>query len=284
MQTPAELREHFDIERELAARLRDATSKEARRALYGEVYRERSERIGHHPLVVRAADPHLRAPDVRHQLALLRPFLAPSHTFCELGAGDGAVARAVAPFVEHALALDVTDALARGTPAPGFEFRVFDGFDLGVPDESLDVVYSNDVIEHLHPEDALDQIVAVYKALRPGGVYVCVTPNSLSGPHDVSRHFSDTPQGFHLCEYTTTALARTFRRAGFHRTRIVLTVRGRRLSPLLPSALVRPLETPLAALPLRLRRPLARGLAAVKVVAVKLADDRASPGPEQPHG
>jgi hypothetical protein len=49
--------------------------------------------------------------------------------------------------------------------------------------------------------------------------------------------------------------------------RIVLTVGGRRLSPLLPVGLVRPVEALLERLPRRLRRKLARGLAAVKVVA-----------------
>lgn len=270
MRTPPELSEHFDIERGLAARLRAATSKEDRRRLYGEVYRQRSERLPRHPLVSQAADPSSRAAAAAPQVALLRPFLAPGCAFCEVGAGDGAVARQVAPLVEHTLALDVTDALALpDDPAVGFQFRVFDGFDLSVPAGSLDVVYSNDVIEHLHPEDAFDHSVAIYRALRAGGVYVCVTPNRLSGPHDISRHFADTPQGFHLHEYTATELADLLRHAGFSRVQMVVTVGGRRLSPLLPSALVRPVEATLDRLPRRMRRPMARCLAAVKVVARK---------------
>ncbi len=138
-----------------------------------------------------------------------------------------------------------------------------------MPAGSLDVVYSNDVVEHLHPEDALDQSAAICDALRPGGLYLCVSPNRLSGPHDISRHFADTPQGFHLCEYTAIELAELFRRAGFASVQMVLTVRGRRLSPLLPSALARPVEETLDRLPRRMRRPLARGLAAVKIVARK---------------
>lgn len=238
--------------------------------MYGEVYRERSERIEHHPLVRQAADAQLRAAAVAPQVALLRRFLTPSAAFCELGAGDGAVAREVATLVDRSIALDVTDALALpDDEGIGFEFRVCDGFDLGLPDESLDVAYSNDVIEHLHADDALDQVAAVWRALRPGGAYVCVTPNRLWGPHDISRHFSDTAQGFHLCEYTVTELARLFRLAGFVRVDVVLTAGGRRLSPLLPSGVVRPLEALLSALPRRPRRSLARGLAAVKVVACK---------------
>lgn len=270
MQTLAELREHYDVERELADRLRAATSKEARRPLYRAVYQQRSERIPHHPLVRQAADPAARAAAVAPQIALLRSFLTPTCMFCEVGAGDGAVACQVAPLVSRAVALDVTDALALpDEQAVGFEFRVFDGFDLGMPDRSLDVVYSNDVVEHLHPEDALDHVTAIWRALRPRGVYICVTPNRLSGPHDISRHFAETPQGFHLREYTATELAGLLRIAGFTRVRALITVRGLRLSPLVPVALVWPVEAVLGRLPRRTRRPLARAMAAVKVVAIK---------------
>jgi SAM-dependent methyltransferase len=269
-QTQEELREHFEIERDLAAKLRSAPSREARRRLYAEVYRERSERIIHHPLVQQASDPVARAAAVEPQVALLRPFLNPATCFCELGAGDGAVAREVARIAKVAIALDVTDVLAlEGDRGLGFEFRVFDGFDLGLPDDSLDVAFSNDVVEHLHPEDMAEQATAVWRALRHGGVYVCVTPNRLSGPHDVSRHFGDAAVGFHLHEYTTTELAETFRRVGFRKVRIVLTVGARRLSPLMPAGLARAPEATIRMLPGWFRRGPGRALAAVKVVAVK---------------
>ncbi|MBA3865301.1 MAG: class I SAM-dependent methyltransferase [Solirubrobacterales bacterium] len=253
----------------MADRLRNARSKDERRSLYGEVYRLRSERIPHHPLVRRAKDDAASAAAVKPQVALLRPFLTPESRFCELGAGDGAVARAISPLVGSALALDVTDALALPNEArTGFEFRVFDGFELGLPGCSLDLAYSHDVVEHLHPDDLLDQARSVQRSLRPGGMYVCVTPNRISGPHDISRHFSSIPQGFHLREYTATELAGVFREAGFSRVKIVVAVNGRHLSPLLPTGLARPLEATLGALPNGVRRPLSLPLAALKVVAI----------------
>jgi hypothetical protein len=83
------------------------------------------------------------------------------------------------------------------------------------------------------------------------------------------RKRRDIPEGFHLHEYTATELARPFRMAGFSRVRFMLSVSGRRLTPLLPVGLLRPAEALLDALPRAVRRPLARGLAAVKVVAIK---------------
>jgi SAM-dependent methyltransferase len=262
----AELREHFEIERELALRLRRAPSKAERRRLYGEVYAERTRRISHHPLVRRAADERVRARAVAPQVALLKSFLTPSMVFSEVGAGDGAVARAIAPSVRRSIALDVSDALAvPPDPSVNFEFWVFDGFDIRLSRE-VDLMYSNDVVEHLHPDDLLDHLRAVHGALAPGGRYLCVTPNRLSGPHDISRHFVSTPQGFHLREYTSSELAAAMRAAGFSRVSVLLTYGGRRLTPLLPAAAVRPVENVIERLPASLRRRCARPLAAVKVV------------------
>jgi SAM-dependent methyltransferase len=264
------LRQHFEIERKLADKLRDAPSKDERRRLYGEVYRQRSELIPSHPLVQQAADEEFRSQYVEPQVKLLRSFVEAQTRFCEVGAGDGAVAKALAPHVASSVALDVTDALALpDDETVGFEFRVFDGFDLGLPPGSIDVVYSNDVVEHLHPDDMLDHAREVHGVLRPGGMYVCITPNRLSGPHDVSRHFAETPQGFHLREYSATELAAGLRRAGFSRVKVFLAFHGRRLTPLLPAALARPLEAAIEAMPRRLGHRLARALAGLKVAAVK---------------
>ena len=265
-QTADELREHYEVERELADRLR-AASKEERRELYGVVYAERSRRIPHHPLVRAAADAEARARGVEPQVRLIRRFVRATDAFLEIGAGDAAVAIGVAPFVERATAVDVTDALvpAGGRPA-NFDFQVFDGFDLPLADASVDFVYSNDVVEHLHPEDLQDQLRAVRRVLRPGGRYLCVTPNRLSGPHDVSRHFATTPQGFHLREYTVGELVDALRAAGFRSAETVTSVSGYAVGRLPGPALARAVERGIEALPRGLWRPAARGLAAVKVV------------------
>jgi SAM-dependent methyltransferase len=201
---------------------------------------------------------------------LILPFVDGSSAFAEVGAGDGAVAYGVAPHVRSATAIDVTDALALPDDAArGFAFHVFDGFDLGLT--GLDVVYSNDVAEHLHPDDFLDHARAILRALKPGGRYLCVTPNRLSGPHDISKHFDAEPRGFHLREYTASELGAALKAAGFADVRIVAAAGGRRLSPLLPLWAIAPFERAVGLLPARLRRRAALGLAVMKVVGVKAA-------------
>lgn len=61
-------------------------------------------------------------------------------------------------------------------------------------------------MEHLHPDDAYEQLQEIYNALIPGGIYICITPNRLSGPHDVSQYFDSIATGFHPKEYTTVEM------------------------------------------------------------------------------
>lgn len=81
-------------------------------------------------------------------------------------------------------------------------------------------------MEHLHPEDACDQLQNIYTVLVPGGKYFCVTPNRLSGPHDVSGYFDDVATGLHLQEYTIRELIVLFRRVGFVKIRSYIGARG----------------------------------------------------------
>jgi SAM-dependent methyltransferase len=266
-QTPEQLRQHFEIERELADRLRQAT-KDERRALYREVYAERSARIPHHPLVAAARDAAARATAIDPQTRLLHHFVTEASSLLEVGAGDGAVARSLSPDVLRSVAVDVTDALARDLRSPpNFEFLEFDGFEIPLPDGSIDLVYSNDVVEHLHPDDLPDHLAEVRRVLAPRGRYLCITPNRLSGPHDVSRHFGSTARGFHLREYTGGELVRLFRVAGFSRVDVVISVRGHVIAPILPARLLALPEGIISSLPTAMRRRAARSLAAVKIIA-----------------
>jgi hypothetical protein len=88
------------------------------------------------------------------------------------------------------------------------------------------------LMEHLHPDDAMEQLRSIADALRPGGRYICITPNRLTGPHDISAGFDDEARGFHLREYTYRELACAFRRAGFRRVRVVESMHGRALARL----------------------------------------------------
>jgi SAM-dependent methyltransferase len=217
----ARLRAHYEVEKQLADRLKTAPPAERRR-LYSEVYDELFRRVPDHPQRTRVADTALRQRLVNEQLALLKPFLGPAKTYMEIGAGDCALAFAVAPRVQHVIAIEVSAEIAAAKKLPSnFELILSDGIFVPVKPASVHVAYSNQLMEHLHPDDALAELSNIFRALAPGGCYVCVTPNRLSGPHDISQYFNDQPQGFHLKEYTVGELAELFGTAGFSHCAVI---------------------------------------------------------------
>lgn len=251
-----ELRAHYEVEKELANRLRSA-SPDDRRHLYQTVYNELYRRVPNHPQLTRKATPESHAWAIQRQLKLVSPFLQSQQgTFMEVGAGDCALSAAVARRVKRVIAVDVSDEVVSGVELPGnVDLRLSDGVDIPAPPGAVDVAFSNSVMEHLHPDDALEQVSNICTALKPGGVYVCVTPNRLSGPHDISKYFDETATGFHLKEYTVRDLHRLFRRVGFTRIKVYVGGRGRYLQ--VAPAPAELFEQFFGQLPLRARRALA---------------------------
>jgi peptidoglycan/xylan/chitin deacetylase (PgdA/CDA1 family)/SAM-dependent methyltransferase len=225
--TPERVRAHYEIEKELAAALRTA-SREERRRLYGELYDELFRRVPDHPQLSykrTAAESHTA---VQRQLTMLERFIDDDATYLEVGPGDCALTFEVAKRVRRAIGVDVSAEITSVDQRPrNFELALSDGTSIPVPPGSVDVAYSNQLMEHLHPEDAHEQLVNLSTALRPGGAYVCVTPNRLTGPHDVSRGFDTAATGFHLREYTNVELIDLLRDCGFGDVAIYSTIRGR---------------------------------------------------------
>jgi SAM-dependent methyltransferase len=149
-------------------------------------------------------------------------------TYLEVGAGDCAHASWVAARAGKIYALDVSEEITAAVAQRAkIEVVITDGRSVPVPPGSVHVAFSDQLLEHLHPDDASDQLTNIYRSLAPGGVYLCVTPNRLSGPHDISRYFDPVATGLHLKEYTNQELAIQMREAGFTRVCMFLTVRGR---------------------------------------------------------
>jgi len=267
--TPERLKAHYLIEKELADRLRRA-DKAARQGLYAQVYAELRRLVSDHPDWWPWANTAARAWSLRNQMALLKRFLRPGTVLLEVGAGDCRLAIEAAKRVAQVYAVDVSSPERCGAP-PNFQFIQAPVGRIGLPPGSVDLVYSHQFLEHLHPEDAVDHLRRVCALLRPGGRYVCLTPNRLSGPHDVSRYFDDTATGLHLMEYTCGELAELFRQAGFSKVQLYAGAKG--LFCRWPLGCVVLVEKLLAALPAPARKALARRLLrpvlGIRMVAAK---------------
>jgi SAM-dependent methyltransferase len=243
------VRYHYEVERELSDRLRGA-SKGDRVQVYGEVYDELFRRVEDHPQL--AIDPGEREEQVQSKLRFVARFLTKSSDLMEIGAGDCVFSRLAAPLVRRAIAVDVSRVITTEMDnVANFELIISDGTTLPTETASVDVAYSDQLMEHLHPDDAAAQLHDIARVLRPGGKYICITPNRVTGPHDVSRSFDDYPTGFHLREYGAKDLRQLFLDSGFASVEFYAGGRGRYLR--LPNSVAIAGETAFAKLPKRLR-------------------------------
>lgn len=76
---------------------------------------------------------------------------------------------------------------------------------MNISDNSIDLFYADNVIEHLLPDEAPTIFELLRKKIKKGGMLVLVIPNRYLGPHDVTKYY--LPQGhkatgFHFMEMT----------------------------------------------------------------------------------
>lgn len=269
--TAAQIREHYEIEKEIALRLRQSTLLE-RRSMYNEAYDELYRRVPNHPLLHNNSQAENQKRIAKEVLNLQR-FLTKDTVYLEVGPGDCGIAFEVAKQVKKVYAIDVSEEATKNVSAPpNFELIISNGTEISVPPQSVDFAYSNQLMEHLHTDDSFKQLENIFCVLKPNGIYFCVTPNRLSGPHDISRNFDDVATGLHLKEYTISELDEIFKKVGFSRTKIYLRY-GKTdvFLPVLPFKIV---EKMLDVVPHKLRKMLTfnkvvRFLLGVKMIGEK---------------
>jgi SAM-dependent methyltransferase len=263
---------HYAVERRLADRVRSAAGPDERRAIFATMYDELFREVPDHPrLLARAAGALERERDIEWDIAQLEPYLTPGCTFLEVGAGDCALSRRVAGCAARVYAVEICDQARAPLPA-NVSLVISDGRSIDVPEASVDLAFSDQLMEHLHPDDAAAQLANIHRALKPGGAYVCITPNRLYGPSDISAYFDDEAHGFHLREYSLREITAILRESGFPRVRAYVGARG--FFVRFPRLLLQALEAALEWLPAGLRRRVAgtkpmRALLGLRVAAIK---------------
>jgi ubiquinone/menaquinone biosynthesis C-methylase UbiE len=274
--TPDRIIAHYALERTVADELRNSTRAERDAGLYQSAYDRLLNGLPDHPRkTLHSGDRAARMQKyVERQAAMLAREVSADDVFMELGGGDCRVALLVAPRVAKSIVVDVSDALAPETvTATNFEFVKSFGIEIPLPSESVTFIYSNQLMEHLHPEDAMEQLREVFRVLKPGGRYLCRTPSRITGPHDVSMFFSDVAQGMHLKEYSYKELHAALKQAGFARLRVWIAPRAFRAFTL-PQFAAEWIEACFAAVPQRFhtkvcRSKVARALLGITMMAEK---------------
>ncbi|MEH2435533.1 MAG: class I SAM-dependent methyltransferase [Nostoc sp.] len=250
-----QVKEHYEIEKELASKLLNS-NREDRQKLYTALYDQMFKQVPHHPQLIRKADFKASAKEVARKMRLIVKYLHDDSTFLEVGPGDCMLSLEVAKRVKKVYAVDVSQEITKNSTLPqNFELIICDGCNIPVTKNTVTVAYSNQLMEHLHPEDAFDQLYSIYKLLAPGGIYICITPNRLTGPHDVSKYFDEVATGFHLKEYTHTDLSSLLSAVGF--SKMTAYIGGKGIYIKFPLILIKGLEKVLSLMPFSLRKKLA---------------------------
>ncbi|MBD3161381.1 MAG: methyltransferase domain-containing protein [Candidatus Eisenbacteria bacterium] len=208
---------HWDLERALTRRLLDSDPDERRdvfAACYTELYRELSWL---NRFVVEKSEAEKR----REFIAWADAIGPDPVRIYEVGSGRGELLEHLADIGHDCTGSEITEERGEallGRRGERIRWHAGDGVRLTLyePEGAYDVVITNQLIEHLHPEDLEAHFAEVRAILKPDGRYLLSTPHRLTGPHDVSKIFRrPSAEGMHLKEYTYRELFGSLRRSGF---------------------------------------------------------------------
>ena len=116
----------------------------------------------------------------RSRLALLQAATAPPGDMLEIGPGTGSLAAGAIAVGWRYRAIEASATLAEALRAKGLDVTQAWAPPIAADDASCDVVYADQVLEHMSGIDAARAFVAeARRALRPGGVCFIVVPDYL---------------------------------------------------------------------------------------------------------
>jgi methyltransferase family protein len=207
---------------------------------------ERRDRFGllRRRAAARAMPASVVQPSSDAPLQLLSRLVTPDSAFLEVAATDCSLSLSLADSVRrvYAVARSAVIIGTRRLPA-NFHLIAAEGNCIPVPQASIDVAYSNGLVDHLDPEQTCEQFANVQRALTRGGVFVCCARNRLLGAGDVGNGVAPL--------HTFSELRAMLRRVGFRKVAQYARCAGRNVS--LPSPLARLLELVVCTMPQSLR-------------------------------
>jgi SAM-dependent methyltransferase len=258
---------HFLVERAIAQRIKNS-SPATRMEIYAGMYDELFAKVPDHPRLTRRASDKMTAAANQSRLGLLKSWIRSDAIAAEFACGDARFSmEELAPRVKHVYGIDISDQRDPAAPIPkNFEMITYNGFVLeGIPPGCVDFVFSDQFLEHLHPDEVSNHLRIVWNLLKPGGQYIIRTPYALTGPHDISAYFSDEPEGFHLHEWLFAELTESLVAAQF--SHVVAYWNKRNSCIPVPRSVIKGLESTMSGLPRASARKLSRYLLPTLVCA-----------------
>jgi len=211
-----QVKNHYLVEKAIAERLKKS-NREERTLILANMYEELFSKVPDHPRLTRRQSSQLTSSANKSKFSVVSKFLNKSDVFVEFAPGDCKFAFEVAKQVKYVYGIDISDQHDPTDSVPdNFKLIEYDGYSLDkIESNSIDLVFSDQLIEHFHPEDTKLHFELVHRILKKGGKYVFRAPHPLTGPHDVSQYFSYEAECFHLKEWTYNEIKRVLMDSGF---------------------------------------------------------------------
>jgi len=149
----------------------------------------------------------------------------PPKRIYEVGSGKGELISYLSEKGHYCVATEITEERGLRRESDNLVWSSTDGTHLDQYTDSnyYDIVISNQVIEHLHPEDIGEHFKGVHSILKENGVYILNTPHKYLGPSDLSKIFDyKEPICMHLKEYTLNELKKHMEKAGFKKIKSII--------------------------------------------------------------
>jgi len=210
----------FALEKKLRMRILNSARKE-RPAVTSLTYQELFDKFPDHSVFLQNNASRKRKGE--RGAAMILPLANKGQRILEVGCGQGDVLLELAKRGLNCFGIEPSRHMIEFCDGlPGVTILHGTAERLEFPDEIFDLVFSQQLIEHLHPDDVPNHFAEVLRVLRPGGVLAIETPNRSTGPQDISRGYAKVAEGLHLKEWSVRELIDQYRRIGFVRLRGLL--------------------------------------------------------------
>ena len=205
----------FEIERIFHEQILEERSFEKRQRMYEDVYNKV------HPIYGKNKTDIISGRNPKDYIVRLFSKELRDKSILEVGCGEGHFLESIARNLPHnkLVGIDVSmPHLLQHHPDIEFILGNIIYFNQNC---QFDVVFSDQVLEHIAPADLPMHLASVRSSIKPGGIFIVNTPNRLFGPWDVTRiiDFTNTgrieSQGTHLNESTYTELIPILEYNGF---------------------------------------------------------------------
>jgi len=226
------------LEREFHRRILETDSPAERREQYRELY----DRVH----ILKQQDVGIgEDPSIFDRLVLTFRNELEGRSVLDVGCGSGLFLTRLAQILPHGelWGLDTSDVTSAERTQRPFQFFRQDVTTFTLP-RQFEVVFSNQVFEHIAPADIPSHLTSIREALVPKGSFILCLPNRYWGPQDITRIVDNTfrgrvaAQGSHLNESSYIETTQLLERFGFEGMRTVVPFGA--FIPMLRGVRVRP--------------------------------------------